>query len=229
DFIMEIVNAKGFSFTPGSAMFAVIPYDAALADLRMVLPRGSTASVEGAVVPLEDTGTMHVTLAGADGSTEYYTVHLRREPAPGIDLNCRLSRLEVEGFRLDPAFDPDVTDYTVKVPYGTERINVYCVQQNKTATVNVGDTSVRGDKTVISVSVVSRDGEELVYRITVERLPPEESKPQTNESQWNEEPPLSPRKSSWPAVAIAAAAAAAAGTAALVYYRRKMKKNKNEA
>ena len=222
---IDILNAKGFSFTRESAMFAVIPYDAALADLHIVLPQGSSVSVEGAVVPLSDSGTMFITVANAGGMTDYYTVHLRREPAPGIDLNCRLSRLEVEGFRLDPAFDPDITDYTVNVPYGTEKINVYCVQQNKTATVNVGDTSVRGDVTVVNISVVSRDGEEMVYRITVNRLPPEEEKPGAGESGDTEEPKKPLQKSAFTGIAVAACAVAAAGAAAFAVFRRK-KKNK---
>lgn len=224
EFGIEILNSRGFEFSGGSAMFAVIPYDAALADLRITRPAGSVVIAEGAAVPLGDIGTLHVSVSYADGRTEYYTVKLRREPAPGFDYNCRLSRLEVEGFRLDPAFDPDITEYSVSVPYGTEKIGVYCVKQNKTASVTVSDTAIKGEITVVTVSVVSPDGEEMVYSIKVRRLPPEESAPESGIREETSVPPEPRGSAGFNALIIAAAASLLVIAAVFAILRRNRNK-----
>lgn len=175
DFNIEFFNAYSFDFDPEIHDYnAVIPYNNALADVLVTRNIGQTVTLSSLVIPDSDSSTITVTLQSPDGSTRLYTIRVRRDDEPRFDTNCRLDVLEVEGHRLEPHFSPDIFDYDISVPHGTEKINVYCVPQNSSAQVVIGDTTLHGESTAITVTVGSPDGEMLVYTINVTVLPPEE-------------------------------------------------------
>ena len=152
-----------------------IPYNNALADISVIKPSGTNVSISSPVISDSGVGTITVTYTDNNEKSTVYTIHVKREAEPRFDTNCRLSTLEIEGFRLDPSFDPDVFLYNITVPYGTESINVYCTAQNPTAQVIIGDTMLYGDETSVIITVGTPDGETLRYIIRVSRLPMEES------------------------------------------------------
>lgn len=175
EFGIEFHNAHSFEFKPDVYEYtAIIPYNSALADISVTRAIGQTVSVTGTVIPDSGNGTVSVNVINPDGSSELYSIRVRRENEPHFDTNCRLATLEIEGHRLNPQFDPDILDYTVYVPYGTERINIYCVAQSATAQVIIGDTRLYGDETSITVTVGSPNGESLTYTINAVVLPPED-------------------------------------------------------
>ena len=92
----------------------------------------------------------------------------------------------MEGFHLTPSFNPDILHYTISVPFGTQKVNIYAVAQNGTAKVIIGDTALTGEKTRIPITIGAPDGEVLSYSLTVKVLP-DESKPQDdlNDSEGN--------------------------------------------
>ncbi len=171
---ITVANAYSFRFSPDKYEYDVtIPYNSALADVGIIGPEGSSASVEGVIVPDSGSGLMIISVAGENGRKAFYNINIKRDDEPKFDTNCRLDALEIEGLRLEPLFDPDITEYKLSVPYGTERINIYCTAQNSSAEIVVGDTKIYGDGTEITVTVGAPDGESLVYTITVTVLPPE--------------------------------------------------------
>lgn len=181
---ITVANAYAFKFSHDDYDYDItIPYNSALADLGIVRPDGSTISVEGAVVPDFGKGLVVVGVTDANGRKAFYNINVKRDNEPKFDTNCRLDTLEIEGFRLDPLFDPDITEYKISVPYGTEKINLYCTAQNSSAEIVIGDTNIYGDGTEITVTVGAPDGESLVYTITVSVLPeePDESDNSTPE------------------------------------------------
>lgn len=176
DFNIEISNAYGFEFKKDKLEYDItIPYNSALADISVVTPKGASVSVSSPVINDSGVGAITVTLTDSNGKSTVYTFNVKREAEPRFDTNCRLSTLEIEGFRLSPSFDPDVLLYSITVPYDTEKISVYCTAQNPTAKVIVGDTALHGDETNVVIIVGSPDGETLKYVIRVIRLPNDES------------------------------------------------------
>ena len=137
-------------------------------------PQGYTVSVSDIVIPDSGSGNVSISVTDENGSTTLYTIRVRRDDEPHFDTNCRLATLEIEGHRLQPQFDPDILEYSVSVPYGTENINLYCVAQSPSARVIIGDTSLNGETTPITITVGSPDGESLTYTVYVTILPPAE-------------------------------------------------------
>lgn len=222
DFRIDILNARSFEFDPEIYDYdgITVPYDSALADIAITHGEGDEVTVSEQVVPNGGTATVTVNLLTASGESKVYTLKVRRENEPRFDSNCRLDSLEIEGFKLLPAFDPEITEYSISVPFGTEKISVHCKAQNPTAHIIVGDTVLHSQTSAVSVTVIAPDGESLVYKIHVTVLPKVE------------EPSLPPSEPTEPieedysvlVITLSAIAVAAALTAITVVIKRKTSK-----
>ncbi len=185
DFNIEIPNAGIFKFSPAKHDYDItIPYNSALADINISHKVGERISATSFILPDSGMQTVVITFTDENGSTDFYNINVKRDAAPVIDSNCKLQELEVEGHKLSPSFNPEFFEYNITVPHGTEKITPYCVAQNASAEVVVGDTALKGEKTAVTVTVGTPDGESLTYTIHVKMLPPEEvSEPEPVESQ----------------------------------------------
>ncbi len=222
DFGIFISNADSFTFDPDVNDYTVvIPYDSALADISITRGEGQTVSVNGVAVSDSGEGLLTVSVTDQNGQTEFYNIQLRRKSEPKFDTNCRLETLETEGFHLSPSFDPDVLEYSISVPFGTKKINIYCVAQNRSAEIIIGDTTLYGEVTPITVTVATPDGESLVYTINVTVLPEEEPIPE--DSSTPESIPVEEEKGSWVGLAVAIIAIALGALAIYI-----VKRSKNE-
>ncbi|MBQ8895481.1 MAG: S8 family serine peptidase [Clostridia bacterium] len=173
EFNIAFHNAQSFVFDPEKYDYtAVIPYNSALADISVTRKADFDVAVSGLVIDDTGKGTVSISVTDKNGSTTLYTIRVRRDDEPRFDTNCRLATLEIEGHRLSPLFNPDILDYSVSVPYGTEKINLYCVAQSPSARVIIGDTTLKGSVTPITITVGSPDGESLTYTVYVNILPP---------------------------------------------------------
>lgn len=174
-FSFDVLNAYDFSFDVSRREYSVtVPYNSALADISVTKEKGQTVTVSSSVISDLGTADVTVTLSEANGKSIVYTLRVKRDDEPRFDTNCRLSTLEIEGYRLTPPFDPDILSYNLTVPYGTERISIYCTAQSPTASVIIGDTALYGEETDVTITVGSPDGETLKYVIHVFMLPPED-------------------------------------------------------
>ena len=222
EFSFDIKNARVFTFYPRILEYTVdIPYNSAVADVAWVCPAGGSVEVAGAVVPDSGKSVMSVRFTDKNGSTTEYTVNVRRERAPVFRRDCLLSELYAEGFRLSPAFDPGTTSYTLTVPAGTERVNIYCTALSADDTVVIGDTALYGEKTDIRITVISPEGDTRVYTVSVFRESAAE------ESSGASEDPVRVIHAAV-AAAIALLAAAAAAVIIIVYRRKKQSNTGNE-
>lgn len=222
EFSFDIKNARVFTFYPRILEYTVdIPYNSAVADVAWVCPAGGSVEVTGAVVPDSGKSVMSVRFTDKDGSTTEYTVNVRRERAPVFRRDCLLSELYAEGFRLSPAFDPETTSYTLTVPAGTERVNIYCTALSADDTVVIGDTALYGEKTDIRITVISPEGDTRVYTVSVFRESAAE------ESSGAAEDPVRGIHAAVAAV-VALLAAAAAAVIIIVYRRKKQSNTGNE-
>lgn len=223
DFNIEISNAESFAFDAKKHNYKVtIPYNSALADISITRPADSVVTVENAVVPFSGEGLAVITYTDLQGKKVFYSIEIHREKEPDFDTNCRLENLEVEGFYLEPAFNPDVLEYDVFVTHGTSKLNLYCRAENSSANVIISDTAINGEKGVITVMVVSPDGESLTYTLNVTVLPPEENSDDKAPS--SEAPPVEKGNGGWIIAIIAVLLLASAGIAVYILYKKKNQK-----
>ena len=133
---------------------------------------GATAS--GPVTSIEGTGTkdvevgkqtFEVVITAQDGqATGTYTITIEREAS---DDNT-LKSLEVEGYTLDPEFDPDEENYSITVPSDVNSVTVNAEPNEEGATVTIeGNDNLQPGDNTITVKVEAPNGEEKTYTITV--------------------------------------------------------------
>ncbi len=174
EFKIEFLNADSFTFDKNVHEYsATIPYNSALADISVICGEKESVTVSGLAIPISGSGTVIVNHTDANGNVSFYTIKVKREKEPLFNTDCRLETLEIEGFKLSPSFDPDITEYYISVPHGTEKVNVYCIAKSSEARIVIGDTTLHGEETPITIFVGSPDGEMLAYTVYVKVLPPE--------------------------------------------------------
>ncbi len=119
--------------------------------------------------------------ASIDGIANYDTEEI---PSPSIsnldilvsqsgDGNCDLYRLETSGYKIYPAFSPDVTKYYVDVPYSKSVIEFNTSPVDSDASVKINRKTLKsaGSSTDINVTVTSADKKSRkIYNVTVNRL-----------------------------------------------------------
>lgn len=86
--------------------------------------------------------------------------------------DCSLQYLRPDSGELHPAFQPEVMEYTMEVPYSVDRITLFAQAADSAATVRVSRKTLEkaGTSTLIKVTVKSEDGKvQRVYNVTVYR------------------------------------------------------------
>lgn len=75
-------------------------------------------------------------------------------------VSLNLSELSVSVGTLDPAFSPDVTNYSVKLPRGTKKITVHAaVAGTGVGVTGSGDHSLKGGENSIDITLKEQDGD----------------------------------------------------------------------
>lgn len=102
-----------------------------------------------------------------------YTV---KERVPSSDYF--LKSLEIEGFKLEPAFTPENDLYTIHVPQGTTVINIKAQVRDQYAKIieGVGELNLPNYDYLHRVWVQSEDGQQWAYELTFV-IDPVEAKP----------------------------------------------------
>ncbi len=81
--------------------------------------------------------------------------------------NNALSALTVSAGTLTPAFDPAVTEYTLSLPQGTEKITVAATpSDSKAAVQGVGEVTLQPGENKIPLVVTAENGDTKTYTIT---------------------------------------------------------------
>ena len=99
-------------------------------------------------------------------ATATYKITVIREN----DKTNTLNSITVSDYELEPTFDKDVNDYTVRVPADCTSIDVNIVPVNENETVTgTGSYEIDVSETVISIIVTSANGDVNIYNITIIR------------------------------------------------------------
>ncbi len=86
---------------------------------------------------------------------------------------CDLASLAIDGYQLTPAFSPDVTQYSVDVPYSKSTVEFEATPLDDSATVKASRKTLKsaGTSTDVNLTVASADKKsKKVYTVTVNRL-----------------------------------------------------------
>ncbi len=117
------------------------------------------------------------TITSEDGKNkeDYKFIIYRGETTDGSNM---LSSIDIEGFTLNEKFDRSTLDYTLKVPFETEKLNITAKAEDENAKVEIqGADKLELGENVITITVTSAETEEKkIYNITVtkEEFVPEE-------------------------------------------------------
>ena len=82
--------------------------------------------------------------------------------------NNYLSSLEVEGYRINPSFNKNTTNYELKIEDDISEINVKAKAEDENATITGdGKQTIKDGQNKIEIVVISENGEEKTYNILV--------------------------------------------------------------
>lgn len=81
--------------------------------------------------------------------------------------NNALSTLTVSAGTLTPAFDPAVTEYTLSLPQGTEKLTLTATPSDSNATVQGdGELTLQGGENTLPLVVTAENGDTKTYTVT---------------------------------------------------------------
>ena len=116
-------------------------------------------------VDYDASGSASVTIVAAsepDDSEPDYT-----PSTPGKSGNNALSSLTVSAGTLTPAFDPAVTEYTLSLPQGTEKLTLTATPSDSNATVQGdGELTLREGENTLPLVVTAENGDTKTYTVT---------------------------------------------------------------
>ena len=116
-------------------------------------------------VDYDASGSASVSIVSAstpDDSEPDYT-----PSTPGKSGNNALSALTVSAGTLTPAFDPAVTEYTLSLPQGTEKLTLTATPSDSNATVQGdGELTLREGENTLPLVVTAENGDTKTYTVT---------------------------------------------------------------
>ena len=111
-----------------------------------------------------------ITLTTISGIKRTYYVTVNRAKGNNNYLSNLSARVGNTPYELSPSFDRIVTEYTINVPFGTEKITLFGTLESNTATVTgLGEKQLHMGNNVINVIVTSENGTTRTYQVTVVR------------------------------------------------------------
>ena len=142
------------------------------------VPEGATYRVNRKNLGAGGSDTLfRITVTAEDGETkkEYHvTVHRQEkeeEEKPELSADASLLSLTPASGTLTPAFDPDIYQYSLTVPFEVTTMTFTAeVPEGATYRVNRKNLGAGGSDTVFEITVTAADGEtRQVYTVTVHR------------------------------------------------------------
>lgn len=116
-------------------------------------------------VDYDASGSASVSIVSAsepDDSEPDYT-----PSTPGKSGNNALSTLTVSAGTLAPAFDPAVTEYTLSLPQGTEKLTLTATPSDSNATVQGdGELTLQEGENTLPLVVTAENGDTKTYTVT---------------------------------------------------------------
>jgi hypothetical protein len=152
-----------------------VPYEVTWLDLHYsVADSGADAWVSGNDLSVGD-NTVSIGVEAANGNVKYYNIYVTRQQDPNYkpSTNAKLSSLSPSTGRLSPAFDPDVSEYVIYLPYEVESFSLTgTAQDSKALSVTDASAELKPGDNPVSVVCTAEDGTtKATYTVHVYRMP----------------------------------------------------------
>lgn len=132
-------------------------------------PDDSGAKISGIGTKTLDFGDnkIEVVVTAPSGASKTYTITVNRADSRNNDNT--LSTLSVDGFKISPTFDSNVTDYTLTIPYNFLNLTVNAKANNDLSTVEIvgNEDLVAGQTKNVTITVTAENQSKKVYTIAV--------------------------------------------------------------
>jgi len=163
---------------------AAVPYVATDVDvLPVLLPEdeslGATTSVEKDYTDTLNPGVNTVSVTLSDGSSiaETYTISVVREELAAVTTleDMVLTTVDGEALALSPPFSPDITEYTVTVPYAVPAVSLNPLPTHPAAVLSRDVSEVLlspGHNDITTVVTDQLGGNPTAYTLTIKRSAP---------------------------------------------------------
>ena len=166
-----------------------VPFEVTTMTFTAEVPEGATYRVNRKNLGAGGSDTLfRITVTAEDGETknEYHvTVHRQEkeeEEKPELSADASLLSLTPASGTLTPAFDPDVYEYSLTVPFEVTTMTFTAeAPAGATYRVNRKNLGAGGSDTLFRITVTAEDGEtKKEYHVTVHRSEKEEKKNQNS-------------------------------------------------
>ena len=181
-YLLSLTPASGTltpAFDPDVYEYSLtVPFEVTTMTFTAEAPEGATYRVNRKNLGAGGSDTVfEITVTAEDGETknEYHvTVHRQEkeeEEKPELSADASLLSLTPATGNLTPAFDPDVYEYSLTVPFEVTTMTFTAeVPEGAAYRVNRKNLGAGGSDTVFEITVTAADGEtRQVYTVTVHR------------------------------------------------------------
>ncbi|MBQ3408826.1 MAG: cadherin-like beta sandwich domain-containing protein [Clostridia bacterium] len=102
-----------------------------------------------------------------NGTTGYIKSSLLTTEEPKKSDDKALKSLSIGNFEIDPAFDPEITDYSVAIGNDVEKLDIKAEANSEKAKVEItGNDELKDGNNVVKITVTAEDGTTRIYTIT---------------------------------------------------------------
>lgn len=113
-----------------------------------------------------------VEVTAEDGSKKTYKITVTREEEkknePVLDSDATLSKLNVGGYTLSPAFNKNKFSYSITVPSNVGNLTVQAIASSSKAKVTIsGNSNLKPGMNYITVTVTAENGDKNTYTVNV--------------------------------------------------------------
>lgn len=175
DAYLKSLSIDAGEFTPSfnkevTNYYLNVPYDISSGIVKAEA-EDRNATVHGTNLRQFNVGAnkIDVTVIAEDGTQKVYTINVTRLGNP----NNYLKSLEVEGYDITPSFNRETSNYTLTVPFETDKVNVIAEADSEDATViGAGEVELEQGENSVPVVVTAGDGSIRTYTINITRKDP---------------------------------------------------------
>ena len=164
------------SFSADTTSYSVtVPYSVTSLSLSYnTQDSGAKVSVSGNSLSV-GSNTVTLTVTAPNGNTKSYVIRATRQQDPNYvpSSNALLASLSPSSGKLSPAFDPEVKEYVVYLPYETEQLELSGVAQDgKARSVTGSSADLEPGDNPLTVVCVAEDGSTTAeYTVHAYRMP----------------------------------------------------------
>ena len=175
DSALKNLEVKGFEiepvFDPSTVVYSVyIPYSVESIEL-VYSTAHEFATAELSKPEILEAGKENIftvkVISESGNETTVYTVKVYRDV---ISEDSSLSGLEVKGADTEPEFSPDELNYSVTVPYITDKAEfIYKTNHMGASAILEGPEELQVGENIYKITVTAENGSQTVYTVTVVR------------------------------------------------------------